>query len=152
MSRQPGLSLLDIADLSEEIPIGDSFIRVKGISAKEAVAILKRYPAVAELTKGFTVQKFVEVMPDAVAAILATATGKPGDVDAEDAASRLPLELQFELLEKIGGLTFKSGFGPFVARMMALADAANSVRFGKASDTSLPLQSKPSSQPAMPQT
>lgn len=119
--NKPGLTLGDIAAMSKEVPVGDSFVRVHGISAKVAVDIFKRFPKLIAMTQGFNVAKFLDAAPDAVAAIIAAGVRKPGDEATEEFADNLPLELQYDLLEAIGGLTFKSGFAPFVEKIMRLA-------------------------------
>ena len=67
------------------------------------------------------------------------------------AAGDLGLEIQFDILEAIGRLTFTRGFAPFAERIMALANAANSASFSKVPDMKLPEASKPSSPPDTPQ-
>jgi hypothetical protein len=155
MSKQPGLSLADLAAMSEDVPVGTDFITVRGISAKDALTIIQRFPKLAKLIGGFDVTTFMAAAPDAVAAILARATSKPGaevSEEAEIAAGNIPVEIQFDILEAVGRLTFKNGFGPFVQRIMRLADAADSASFTKVPDMKSPQESKPSSQPDTPQT
>jgi len=150
MSQKPGLTLADLASQYEDVPVGDDFIRVRGISAQDGLAILMRYPALGDLIGGFTMVKFIQAAPDAVAAIIATATNDVGDDEAEENAKRIPLELQLDIMEAIGRLTFKSGFAPFAKRIMALADAANSANSSKAPAMKSPSVSKPSSPPDTP--
>lgn len=148
MSKKPGLNLADLAPMSTDVPVGDSFITVYGISAKDGLSIFKRYPKVAGMvTEGFSLATFLSAAPDAVAAIIAAATGNLGDEVSEENASKLGLELQWDLLEAIGGLTFTKGFAPFAARIMALAGSQPSAHFTKAPDTKSPLPLKPSSPP-----
>lgn len=155
MAKEPGLSLADIAAMSEDVPVGTSFITVHGISARDAFGIVQRFPALAKLLSGFDLATFVNVAPDAVAAIIARGTAARGTVPTEtdeDDAGGLPIELQFDILETIGRITFKNGFAPFVQRIMALADAADSVNFTKVPAMKSPQASKPSSPPDIPQT
>jgi hypothetical protein len=149
MSKKPGLNLADIAPMSEDVPIGDSFLRVHGISAKDGLEIFKRFPKILGMmtSAGFNLSAFLSVAPDAVAAIIATASGDPGDEAAEAAAGSLGLETQFDILEAVGRMTFTKGFAPFAERVMALAGdrAANSARSSRETDTKSPPGSKPSS-------
>lgn len=148
-TNQPGLNLADLAPMSEDIPVGNQFLTVNGISARDGLEIFKRFPKLLTLVgaEGFNLQTALTVAPDAVAAIIATATGHPGDEDMEEKADRLPIELQFDILEAIGRLTFTRGFAPFVERIMALVGVDKSGSFTKAKDTNSPSASKPSSQP-----
>ena len=118
MSRQPGLTLADIGNQAEELPIGDRYITVHGISCRKALDIFKRFPALAKMVSGFNAADLLGAMPDAVAAIIVASVG-----GSEEDADNLSIELQLDLLECIGRLTFKSGFGPFVKRVMALSDS-----------------------------
>lgn len=148
-TNKPGLNLADIAPMHEDVPMGDSFIRVHGISAKDGLDIFKRFPKMVGMVtgEGFNLAAFLSVAPDAVAAIIATAAGSPGDTKAEAGAAKLGLELQFDILEAVGRLTFTKGFGPFAERIMALADSVpNSGLSGKA----LAMKSPPASKPASP--
>jgi len=149
--KKPGLTLLDLASQFEDVPVGDSFIRVRGVSAEDGLSILMRYPALAELINGFTMVKFIKAAPDAVAAIIACSTGDAGDEEAEEAAKHIPLEVQLDILEAIGRLTFTNGFAPFAKRIMALVDAASFDSSTKAQAMKSPQQSKPSSPPDTPQ-
>lgn len=152
MSKKPGLNLADLAPMHEDVPVGESFLRVHGISAKDGLEIFKRFPRVAGMTtgEGFNLSTFLTVAPDAVAAIIAAAAGDLGNEAAEQAAGQLPIEIQFDVLEAVGRLTFTKGFAPFAERIMALVGAANSAPYSKVPDMKLPPASKPSSLPDTP--
>jgi hypothetical protein len=153
MAQKPGLNLADLAPMHEDVPIGDSFLRVYGISAKDGLEILQRFPKILGMVSGekFNLGTFLVAAPDAVAAVITVASGDKDNAKAEKAAARLGLEIQFDILEAVGRLTFTKGFAPFADRIMALAGAANSGLSSKASDTKLPPASKPSSPPVTPQ-
>jgi hypothetical protein len=76
--------------------------------------------------------------PEVINALIAAAVGKPGDPDAEADAAEVPLEIQMDILEAVGRLTFRSGFGPFVARIKALGASLNSANFGAEQATRSP--------------
>jgi hypothetical protein len=151
--KKPGLNLTDLAPMYEDVPIGESFLRVSGISAKTGLEIFRRFPNISGMTSGttFNLGTFLAAAPDAVAAIIAAATGDLGDESAEQSASELPIEIQFDILEAVGRLTFTKGFAPFAERIMALADAANSALSSKVTAMTSPPASKPSSLPDTPQ-
>lgn len=152
MTKEPGLSLADLAAMTTDVPVGPSFITVTGVSARDALAIFKRFPKLANMLNGFNLATFLEVAPEAAAAIIAAACGKLGNEEDEAAAAKIGIETQYDLLEAIGGLTFKNGFGPFVEKIMRLATAVGSGSSIKVPDMKLPPVSKPSSQPDTPQT
>jgi hypothetical protein len=147
MAKEQGLSLLDIGPVTENIEVGpDKFLAVTGISARGVLTLFLRFPSVQGWFAGESVNGAVLVglAPEALAAIIAAGTGNPGDDKAEEIASNLPVELQLDIVEVIGRLTFKKGFGPFVERVVSLANsAATSANLGKAASTILPQQSKP---------
>lgn len=144
MSSQ-GLSLGDIARLREDVKIGegeDQFIKTNGISAQVAFSLLNRYPAVlAKAMEGHGIKfgDMIKAAPEVLSAIIVAGTGgKFDDEEALEDAATLPIEIQMDILESIGRLTFKSGFGPFVKRIVAHAEAAKSGNFGKVPDMKSP--------------
>lgn len=154
MSNTPGLNLADLAPMHRDVPVGESFIRVHGIPVKLALEIFSRFPKIAGMVGGesFNLGAFLTTAPDAVAAIIAASVGKLGDEQAELMAAALPLELQFDILEAVGGLTFTKGFAPFVKRVMALANVVGSESFTKVPVMKSPSPSKPASPQGTPQT
>jgi hypothetical protein len=149
MSKKPGLNLADLAPMSEDVPVGESFLTVSGISTKTGLEIFKRFPKLVGMIsgEGFNLGTALTAAPDAVAAIIAASTGNLGDERAEAAAAGLGIETQFDILEAIGRLTFTRGFAPFAERVMALVGAANSDLSSKVPDMKSPPASKPSSPP-----
>jgi len=145
MSKDEGLSLLDIAPQHELVPVGKEKLKVVGVSAEGVLALFKRFPDMGAWFKGgLKPEMMVKAAPEAIAAIIAAGCGTPGNEGAEAVARALPIETQLDVLEAIGRLTFKNGFGPFVERMLALAADAKSVNYGRAPATVSQPQSKPS--------
>lgn len=145
--KAQGLSLHDIANFGEDVEIGDGRkLRVKGISAQGALKLLMRFPDLQKWIAGESLaltDTFLQA-PETMAAVIAAGTGAPGDTDAEDIAASLPLEVQTDLIEAIFRQTFRSGFGPFVRRVLGLyAAAVQSGNFGGDPGTKSPQASKP---------
>jgi hypothetical protein len=147
--REQGLSLGDLAKLHIDVKVGDGdddFIRVHGISAKVCLALLQRHPTIlvkAMQGGGVQFQDLIKAAPEVIGSVIAAGTGNFGDEEAEEDATNAPVEVQMDLLEAIAKLTFRSGFGPFVERIMKLArDAASSVSSGKVPDMRSPLESR----------
>ena len=143
-----GLSLSDIGVPSEQVPIGDQFVTVTGIAAEDIFTLLQRFPSVISVISGSVkIADIAGIAPESIGAVIAAGTGSPGEEAAERVARRLPIETQLDILQVIGRLTFKNGFGPFVTRIVALINdtAAASESFGKATGMSLQPQLKPSS-------
>lgn len=149
--REQGLSLLDIGPLYELVPAPNKkLIRVYGVSAKGIFAVFQRFPEVGSWFKGGKVDMapLIAEAPDAIAAVISAGCGAPGDEQGEEAAGLLPVETQLDILEAIGRLTFKNGFGPFVQRIVALSEQATSLNFGRGLAMRSPPVSKPVSVPA----
>lgn len=150
MTKEQGLSLLDIAPASERVKIGDDqYVQVIGVSAKGILSIFQRFPEIFTWVKGggkVDIPQLLNQTPGALAAVIAAGCGLPNNEAAEETATNLPIETQLDLLEAIGRLTFKNGFGPFAQRMIDLAAAAQSVNYGRAQD----MRSRPQSKPASP--
>jgi hypothetical protein len=151
-AKEQGLALTDIGPLYEDVPFGDKHIRVYGVSAKGIFSVFQRFPEIMKWFNGgvgvtIDLKNLVNQVPDALAAIIAAGCGEPGEAKAEKIAEMLPAETQLDIIEAIGRLTFRSGFGPFATRIAQFVTAAQSANFGRAPDTKSPQASKPASQP-----
>lgn len=148
--REQGLSLLDIGPLSKQVDVGGKVLEVYGISVKGIAILFQRFPEARGWFTGVggnvKVQELVKEAPDAIAAVIAAGCGFPGNKEAEEVAAKLPIEAQLDVLQAIAGLTFKNGFGPFAERIADLAEAAQSVNYGKA----IPMNSPPTSKNSSP--
>ena len=150
-NQEQGLGLYDISGFGEDVPIdATQKIRVKGISAKGVLLLLLRYPDMQRWLTGQSIA-ITDVMvqtPEVIAAVIAAGTGNPGEPEAEEIASNLPVEVQTDIVEAIYRQTFRGGFGPFVQRVLALyANAVASANSGKALDTKSPQELPPSLEP-----
>jgi len=123
------VGLMNIANTSEDV-FG---VTVRGVNARGISYLLARFPELRMLMSGrgadITAERLVVVVPDAIAAIIAVATGvvpKGGEGDEarqkehEDRAAELPLGMQIAFLEPIIRLTMPQGVGPFVATLEKL--------------------------------
>jgi hypothetical protein len=143
------VSLLDIADQQKTVPIRGKDIPVCGVSAEGVAHLLGAFPELRQLMAGgakaseITADQIMKVAPRAVAAAIAAGTGSPGDAKVEEAAGKLPIGEQVELLSAIFDLTFPQGIDPFVARLEALGVVRGpAVASGKVPATPSPAPSK----------
>ncbi|RWF44297.1 MAG: hypothetical protein EOS65_02665 [Mesorhizobium sp.] len=123
------VGLLDIAPLTETVPVGGAQIEVFGVSAKGVVSLLARFPEVRMLMNGkeVGVDRLMQMGGDAIAAVIAAGVGLPGDEEQEQIAARLPIEAQADLLAAIIKVTLPNGIGPFVEKLTALGAIVGSV-------------------------
>jgi hypothetical protein len=137
------VSLTDIAPAHAKVMVQGKEVDVRGISAKMIAALLGRFPEMKLVMAGRSVEtaNLFQLAPTAIAAIIAAGTGNAGDEKVETLIEDFPIEDQANLLEAIGRLTFPSGIGPFVERIMALSAAVEGAS-GKAPALNSP---KPSS-------
>lgn len=149
MKDDQGLSLRDLAKRYEKVRVGEGegdFVRVYGLSAEMCLALLNRHPDIlvkALQGRGVGFNDIIRAAPGVLSAILAAGTGNMGDEEVEEDAKHLPIEVQTDMLEAIGRLSFRSGFGPFVERIMKLArGAGTSASSGKVPDMKSPQESK----------
>lgn len=114
--------LLDIAPLTESVSVRGAKIEVCGVSAKGIALLLGRFPELRMLMTGKEVgiDRLMEMGGDAVSAIIAAGIGFPGDLDQEQAAGRLGVDAQADLLAAILRLTLPNGIGPFVEKLTTL--------------------------------
>ncbi len=147
--EEQGLCIEDIAPQVELVPIGNKFLKVYGVSVEGVVSLFKHFPQLRGWFSGgkFLAEELIKEAPEGVAAIIAAGCGAAGSKKAEKNARLYPVETQLDILEAIGRLSFKNGFGPFVLRVVALCNAAQSVNYGRVQDMNLQAQSKPLSPP-----
>lgn len=147
-----GLSLDDLVPASEQVEVPNpnnpdkpQKLIVNGISAEGIVSVFKRFPQVKQWVTGtgIKVAELVNQFPAAVAAIIVVCTADRPNNALERKAARLSVETQLDILEAIGRLSFKNGFGPFVQRVVALSELAASVNYGRVPATKSPPVSKP---------
>ena len=130
--------MLDIAPLNEQVEIGNDkegtaqFIEVRGISSRDILTLIQNFPDMQKFVSigGINPQDILSLAPGAVGGIIAAGTGHVGELEHEQAADRLSIEAQLDLLEAIGRCTFRNGFGPFVMRISALVAVALSAKSG----------------------
>lgn len=131
-------SLVDIAPSIEQVEGVD----VPGISALGVATILAKHPL---LRRVFVDQKvdpeqLMQVIPEAIADIIAAGTGHPGEEEHVKAAGRLGVERQLDFLAAIMRATLVSGIDPFLAKLNALSGQVGEL--GKVPVTKSPSQSK----------
>lgn len=147
------VSLLDIGELSETVPVRGHDMKVTGVSAKGMLVILNRFPAVRKLVasrgQDVSVDELVKLAPDAIACVIAAGCGTPGDEALEGAAEKLTAGEQLELLSAIWKLTFPTGLGPFVEKLTELVGGNVGAASGWVAGTKLPEGSNSSLHPDM---
>lgn len=147
MSRTFGVGLLDVARSVRTVDVAGAAVAVPGVSARGIAILFNRFPIFRELFAGktadFTPESLIELVPDAIAAIIAAGTGAPGDAEAEAVAAGLSATDQLNLLAAILDATMPGGFGPFVEKLTAAmaglgVDAAPSAPDAPALPTNIP--------------
>lgn len=120
------VGLLDIAPLTEKVTVGGKTLVVYGISAKGLVSLIASFPEIKRLMAGkeVDVASLMSMGGDAISAIIAAGIGFPGDEKQEEAAARLSLEVQADILTAIIKVTLPNGIGPFVEKLTALGAVA----------------------------
>lgn len=139
------MQLLDIAPVKKDVSLSSGkSVSVSGVNARGIISIFARFPEVRMLMTGktVTIDKWIELAPDAIVAAIACALGGVGDKTLEAQVDQLPLEDQLALLTAAWEATLPNGVGPFVASLerMGLFSLAES---GKAPATISPKPSKP---------
>ncbi|MBX9757208.1 MAG: hypothetical protein K2Y29_00415 [Beijerinckiaceae bacterium] len=115
-------ALTDIAPTVRFVTVGALRIEVYGISVRGFAHLLGRFPELRKLMSGVQPDPaaLMDMFPDAIAAIIAAGTGKPGDPAAEAVADGLPVETQLDFLAEIIPLSMPSGIVPFGERLTSL--------------------------------
>jgi len=126
--------MADITDLisaaapeSTTVPLGGMDVAIRQVSLIDMLRIIKRFPALKALFSGDTatlIDLLIDCGPDAVAAVLACATGHPGDKTVEIGIQALPDDALISLLAAAIRITMPDGVESFFARLVTLANAA----------------------------
>ena len=119
------VGLVDIAPAVERVTVRGREVEVFGVSAAGVAQLLGRFPDLRKLFSGREVgmEEIMAVGGDLVAAIIAAGTGSTGDPVAEEAAGRLGIDEQADLLSAILRVTLPKGVGPFVEKLLGLGAA-----------------------------
>lgn len=115
-------SLLEIANAPRQVEIRGVKVDVYGISGETLAILMVRFPEVGKMLSGLQVDDnaLAKLAPKALAACIAAGTGFAGDDKAEQAAAKLGVGEQLELIDEIMRLTFPRGIGPFVEKLQGL--------------------------------
>ena len=116
------VGLVDIAPVTSTVSIRGQDITIAGVSARGIALLLARFPELRAVMTGREValDDLLKLGGDVIAAIIASGTGAPGDVQAEAGADNLTLEEQADLLGAIVELTMPRGLGPLVEKLSRL--------------------------------
>lgn len=115
-------SLLDIGPLTETVTVRGVELTVQGITAAHLFRLFAKYPEMRKVMEGDdnTSTALTQLLPDAIATIIAVATGSPNDPASEDKARTLGAADQITIVSAALRLTFPQGFGPFVSQITEL--------------------------------
>jgi hypothetical protein len=115
-------SLLDLGPLTEEIDIRGVKLKVQGLSAAHLFKLFSEFPDMTQMIgqMGNAGAAMLNMAPDLIAKIIATATGSPDDKQIEEQAKTLGAADQMAILMAVQRLSFPQGFGPFVDQITKL--------------------------------
>ena len=138
--------LLDIAPAVETVEVRGTSVDVYGVSAKGVAHLLGRFPELRALMSGVEVEtdKLMAMAGDAIAPMIAAGCGEPGNKKAENAAAKLAVGDQADLLSAILELTFPKGIGPLVEKLTAMGGLVDIEASPKVQDTNSAKPSQPS--------
>jgi hypothetical protein len=119
------VSLGDVIEFGAEVELGDGNTALAyGISLDDALILIDKFPELKvfalegiDAVKALTPEQIFKVAPNAIAAIIAAGNGMAGNATAEQNARRMPLQAQFDFLDKILERTMPDGPDPFLARV-----------------------------------
>lgn len=120
------VGLLDIAAAVKEVELRGHKVKVTGISARGFVVLLSRFPEIKKVMANRSIadvspERLMELVPEAIEAIIAAGMGYPGNDDAEKFAGEMGIGEQVTVLTAIIDVTFPDGIGPFVEQLHQFA-------------------------------
>ncbi len=120
------VGLLDIAPPFRSVPVNGEDVRVTGVSAHGIAYLFQKFPQIRALLAQraeLTLEEFIELVPEAIAAIIACGCGCVGSPEAEAMAAKLGAETQMDFLQAIAEVTMPKGVGPFFERLVGMANS-----------------------------
>lgn len=110
------VSLVDIGPAKGAVEVRGQQVEVNGLTAEHIVGILIAFPEVRKLLaqREADLGVLVSQFPHAVALIIAAGTGHADEAPHIEAASKLGVGEQYEILEKLVELTFPKGLKSFL--------------------------------------
>lgn len=117
------VGLLDIAPAVASVTVQGKKFPVHGVSIAGIVSLLTRFPELKQMMSGrggVDASRLIAAGGSLAGAVIAAGLGYPGIEDQEEAATRLPIGDQVDLLEAIIKVTLPNGVAPFVEKLTAL--------------------------------
>lgn len=118
------VSLMDVGEARETVPIRNKDVEVTGITAKGLLVLLSRFPEVRKMVasrgQDVSAEDLMTLAPEAIACVIASGCGSPGDKKMEAVAAGLNAGEQLDLLGSILRLTFPQGVLPFVEKLTSM--------------------------------
>ncbi|KJS40359.1 MAG: hypothetical protein VR70_05820 [Rhodospirillaceae bacterium BRH_c57] len=101
-------TLLDIVPQTRSVPVCGVNLTVQGVALPDLVSIVVRFPALTGVLsgKGVDVTALVGLGREVCGAVIAAATGCPGNPEAEAKAASLPAMTQVDIVAAAVDLTF----------------------------------------------
>ena len=118
-------SLLDLGPLTEEVEIRGVKLTIQGLTAVHLFKLFAEFPNMGQAISQIGNQgaKMLELAPDLIAKVIATATGSAGDKAVEDKARMMGAADQMLILSAVQRLSFPDGISPFVEQITKLMGA-----------------------------
>lgn len=120
------VSLLDIGPLTEEVEIRGGKLTVQGLTAGHLFQLFSEFPDMRKMLgekKGSPQEIMLALAPELICKVISTATGTPGNKEAEAKAMTMGADDQLSIISAIVRLSFRDGIGPFVERVTALMNS-----------------------------
>ncbi|WP_041795056.1 phage pre-tape measure protein [Pararhodospirillum photometricum] len=101
-------TLLDIAPATRSVAVGDTSLTVGGLTVTDIAGLVRPFHGLASAFDGGEIdaEALLAQGPAVVGAVLACATGTPGNPQAEAIGARLPAGHEVELLAAVVEMTF----------------------------------------------
>lgn len=113
--------LLTAAQRSEQITVLGLTFDVRSLELGEIAQLFHRFPGLNSLMSGsFDQATLAQSAAPAIGALIAAGTGHGGDEAEEQAAAKLPIAIQLDLVEAIMRQTAPEGAGPFMKRLVGI--------------------------------
>lgn len=131
------VSILDIKRRSSVVETPDGDITVYAVSAAGITSIMSLVPTVRKLMAGtakleeLSIETLISVAPDFVAAVIAAGVDAGDDAATIEAAGKLAIGIQVDILKGVLEASMPKGLGPFLESLAGITSALASASGGK---------------------
>jgi hypothetical protein len=111
--------LLELGPMTAEVVVMGKTLTLNPLSVDDIIALFGKFPELVKLMQGTgdRAEAIKNIGSVAIGTVIACSTGELDNPEAIATARKISLGKSVEIIDKIIGITFEDGTGPFVERL-----------------------------------